>query len=72
MRSQFILTYGPGAIIESENGPRLIPSLDIGLKDFSKVTKNYRISDIRMEQLINNVKGANENIRLFTLPANAS
>ena len=72
MRSQFILTYGPGAIIESENGPRLIPSLDIGMKDFSKVTKNYRISDIRMEQLINNVKGANENIRLFTLPSNAS
>ena len=26
-KSQFILTFGPGSIIESVNGPRLIPSL---------------------------------------------
>ena len=72
MRSQFVLTYGPGSIIETENGPRLIPSLDLGLNNFSKVTTDYRISDIRMEHLINNISGFNENIRLFTLPSNAS
>lgn len=72
MRSQFVLTYGPGSIIETENGPRLIPSLDLGLNNFSNVTEDYRISDIRMEHLINNISGVNENIRLFTLPSNAS
>lgn len=72
MRSQFVLTYGPGSIIETEDGPRLIRSLDLGLDNFIKVTEEYKISDIRMEHLINNVSGANENIRLFKLPTNAS
>ena len=29
--SQFILTYGPGAILESTSGPRIIPLPDTGL-----------------------------------------
>lgn len=73
MRSQFILVYGPGSIIETENGPRLIPSLDIGLAgNFSDTAKKYEIYDIRMEHLINSIKGASENVHLFTLPSNAS
>ena len=48
MRSQFILVYGPGAIIESENGPRLIPNLDIGINKFGKTAKKYEINDVRM------------------------
>ena len=30
-RSQFIYTFGPGSIIESRDGPRLIPSINKGL-----------------------------------------
>lgn len=72
MRSQFVLTYGPGSIIETEEGPRLIRSLDLGLDDFTKVLNDYRISDIRMEHLINNISGGKKSIRLFKLPSNAS
>ena len=38
--SQFILIYGPGSIIESKNGSRLIPDLYYGLsnKEYSKNT----------------------------------
>lgn len=72
MRSQFILVYGPGSIIETENGPRLIPSLDIGIEDFTDTVGKYEIYDVRMEHLINNIRGASENVHLFTLPSNAS
>lgn len=76
MRSQFILAYGPGAIIESENGPRLIPNLDIGINKFGKTAKKYEINDVRMENLISKERKGNgnseETVRLFALPSNAS
>ena len=33
-RSQFIFTYGPGALIESKNGPVIIPKISNGLSIF--------------------------------------
>ena len=73
MRSQFILVYGPGSIIESENGPRLIPSLRNGLFKFSEVTTKYKIPDVRMEHLIKSINpNAGKSINFFALPSNAA
>lgn len=72
MRSQFILVYGPGSIIESENGPRLIPSLLTGLNGFDDITKKYKLSDVRMEHLINSINNENKNVNFFKLPSNAA
>ncbi|MBQ2831144.1 DUF1998 domain-containing protein [Methanobrevibacter sp.] len=73
MRSQYILTYGPGSIIESSNGPRLIPSLKIGLgKDFDKYVDKYQVPDIRLEHLVNTFFNSNDNVRFFQLPSNDS
>ncbi len=49
-RSQLILTYGPGAIIESIYGPRLIKSIDRGMgKQFSqKNLEKYEIENNRL------------------------
>ena len=65
--SQFILIYGPGAIIESKNGPRVILRPDLGM--FNEYTKydpnNFILSDIRMS------KGLLDNSSIFYLPSNA-
>ena len=54
-RSQFVLVYGPGSIIEGPNGSRLMPSLE-GLGEdncndafFTK----YEIKDVRMSHMLN-------------------
>lgn len=77
MRSQFIFVYGPGSIIESENGPRLIPNLEIGINKFSTTANKYKINDVRMENLISKERKNDEDseeqyVHLFTLPSNAS
>ena len=66
-RSQFITTYGPGAILEGTTGPRVIPSPEIGLFiDGSRLRPNdYEISDQRMSQ------GLLGGARIFRLPSNA-
>jgi hypothetical protein len=66
-RSQFVTTYGPGAIIEGRYGPRVILMPDIGLgRLFSQaLLEKFEIPDIRMTYLVN---GA----RIFALPTNAS
>lgn len=64
--SQFILTYGPGAILESTSGPRIIPLPDTGLfysGDFSP--ENFEIYDPRIS------KGLLNGARIFKLPSNA-
>ena len=62
--SQFILTYGPGAIIEGQRGPRLIPSPDIGLyRGFRP--EEFEISDERISE------GILEGSRIFRLPSSA-
>jgi hypothetical protein len=64
--SQYIITYGPGAIIEGKNGPRLIPRADIGLfKDPTISIYDYEISDSRLR--FGNLEGA----KVFRLPSNA-
>ncbi|GIV15153.1 MAG: hypothetical protein KatS3mg022_0588 [Armatimonadota bacterium] len=65
-RSQFIYTYGPGAIIEGINGPRLIPRPDKGLfHDYNLKPEDFEISDQRVSQGL--LRGA----RVFRLPSNA-
>lgn len=74
-RSQFILTFGPGSIIESVNGPRLIPSLHTGLgKNFYYYANKYEVPNIRMSYVIKNRDGNNsdEEVKFFTLPSNSS
>ncbi len=70
-KSQFVLTYGPGAIIESRNGPRIIPSINNGLGEFfsTENLKNFEITDQRLRIAIKNIK--NEDARIFSIPSNA-
>ena len=65
--SQFVITYGPGAIIEGLEGPRIIPRSDIGLflKNSSLVPNDFEISDQRMSQ------GLLEEAGIYRLPSNA-
>ena len=64
--SQFILMYGPGAILEGENGPRMIPDAGIGL--FRQASnfrpEDYRIDDQRMS------KGLLKGAKIYRLPTN--
>jgi len=65
--SQFILTWGPGAILEGPEGPRIIPMPEIGLffKRRRITPDDFEISDPRMS------KGLLNNRRIFRLPSNA-
>lgn len=75
-KSQFILTFGPGAIIEGVNGPRLIPSLRTGLSNnkFEGYVKKYEVHNLRMSSILeNNEDNKNSHIvKFFNLPTNAS
>lgn len=72
-RSQFVLTYGPGAIIESRNGPRIIPSIGKGLIRFSLDNLiDYRISDNRLKTILKNLRNSSRPSEVFSLPSNAS
>jgi hypothetical protein len=63
-QSQFVLTWGPGAILEGVNGPRMIPMPDIGL--FRGISpEQFEISDERMS------RGLLGGGRIFRLPSNA-
>ncbi len=65
--SQFIFTYGPGSILESPDGPRIIPLPEIGLfESNSSIRPNdFEISDSRMSH------GLLDGARIFRLPSNA-
>jgi hypothetical protein len=63
--SQFITTYGPGSILESLNGPRIIPNADIGLYNLWFKISDYRINDQRMS------KGLLHGASIYRLPSNA-
>jgi len=65
--SQFVITYGPGAILEGEKGPRVIPLPNIGLFNVNKNLEPefFEISDQRITQ------GILEGSRIFRLPSNA-
>ncbi|OIQ10639.1 hypothetical protein MTCOM_05740 [Moorella thermoacetica] len=69
-RSQFVLTYGPGAILESTDGPRIILDPWIGLfgQQIAGRTVSpdlYEINHQRMSQ------GLLNGTRIFRLPSNA-
>ena len=65
-RSQFVLTYGPGSILESKNGPRIIPSIQIGLT--REIIEQYELHDVRMANLLKK-DSENKNVGLFVLPS---
>ena len=65
-KSQFVITYGPGSILESMDGPRIIPKSDIGLFKHNKLDpKDYRIDDERMS------KGLLDGNGVYELPSSA-
>src|SRR5581483_2718328 len=64
-RSQFITTYGPGAILEGKRGPRIIPALDSsGIFDNRQAT-DFEITDSRLSNAL--LKGAG----ILRIPSNA-
>lgn len=64
-RSQFITTYGPGAILEGPHGPRMIPSLEYsGLFDHRSPTQ-FEITDRRLSKAL--LDGAG----IVRIPSNA-
>ena len=69
-RSQFITTYGPGAILEGRLGPRVIPVLGSGLStifsdDGKRTMQDFEITDSRLSSAL--LGGAN----IIRLPSNA-
>ena len=75
-KSQYVLTYGPGSIIESQYGSRVIPSIDTGLSFYidKEFLEKNEIDDIRMSTIIETLEenSRKKGIGLFTLPSNAS
>lgn len=63
--SQFILTYGPGAILEGRNGPRIILAADLGLFNDEAGIKpsDFRIDDERLS------RGLLDGASIYKLPA---
>lgn len=65
-RSQFITTYGPGAILEGPDGPKVIPSLDqAGIFNGNLRPADFEIRDLRLSQAL--LGGAG----ILRLPSNA-
>ena len=65
--SQFILTYGPGAILEGRSGPRIILDAGIGLfRNNSDIKpRTYSIGNIRMS------KGLLDGGKIYRLPTSS-
>jgi hypothetical protein len=72
-RSQFVLIYGPGSIIETKNGPRLIPNLKRGLgNNYNEDTfEKFEINDVRLCNYIQKSANAEDKARIVALPSNA-
>ena len=64
-RSQFITTYGPGAILEGPEGPRLIPTLENSNVFVGRLATDFEITDQRLSQALLNGSGI---LRLPTNP----
>ena len=64
-RSQFITTYGPGAILEGPNGPRVIPTLGHSGIFTNRRPTDFEISDQRLSQALLGARG------ILRLPSNA-
>ena len=74
-RSQFVLVYGPGSIIEGPNGSRLMPSLKgLGEENCNDAffTK-YEIKDVRMSHMLNKEHDDDKfEYHLLSIPSNDS
>ncbi|GAA5262790.1 DrmB family protein [Methanocalculus sp. MC3] len=72
-RSQFVLIYGPGSIIETKNGPRLIPNLRRGLGNYYSIDtfEKFEINDVRLCNYIQKSANAENKARIVALPSNA-
>ncbi|HBY99391.1 MAG TPA: hypothetical protein DEP84_36550 [Chloroflexi bacterium] len=64
-RSQFITTYGPGAVLEGPDGPRMIPTLDRSGLFGQRRPADFEITDLRLSQALLNGVG------ILRLPSNA-
>lgn len=64
--SQFITTYGPGAILETRSGPVVIRSMDRLFTDRGLLPSDYAINDVRLTR-DPRLNGS----RIVRLPANA-
>jgi len=51
-RSQFITTYGPGAILEGKNGPRIIRTVDLSRVFQGRHLTDFEITDQRLSQAL--------------------
>lgn len=68
--SQFVVAYGPGAILETKNGPVVIPSPDIGLfHKRSKLSPNDYEVDTTINALMSEREGRDTGI--FRIPTNS-
>lgn len=72
-RSQFVFTYGPGSVIETKNGPRLIPSLANGLGGYFNPTtfEQFEVNDVRLCNYVQKSASAEKKTRILALPSNA-
>ena len=72
--SQFVLMYGPGAIIETKNGSRLIPEINhclgSGKYNADFLEKNEFDNEVRMSSVIRSITDE-EKIHLFSMPSNS-
>lgn len=64
-RSQFITTYGPGAILEGPNGPRIIPALDSSNIFGKHSVSKFEVTYLRLSSALLNGAG------VVRLPSNA-
>ncbi|MCD9186333.1 MAG: DUF1998 domain-containing protein [Pyrinomonadaceae bacterium] len=65
-RSQFITTYGPGAILEGSNGPRIIPTIDrSNIFSAGSNPVNFEITDRRLSHALLDDAG------ILRIPSNA-
>jgi len=69
--SQFIITYGPGSILETQEGPVIMPTPDNGLfTTGSPLDPNdYKIENERMTKYLSRM--VNSECKIFKLPTNA-
>jgi len=68
-RSQFVLTYGPGSLIETTDGPRLIPSVERGLmenfRQGGEILQEFEIKDSRLSIAVGSGSGVDSRIFPF-------
>ncbi len=73
--SQFVLVYGPGSLIESKNGSRLIPNIKHCLGNRRYRNDFLGLNEFKEEVRIRNIvkkEEKNDKIHLYSIPSNAA